>query len=1360
MIQYKSLRQYTHIVDGIRFGQNKDEPIVLIYFSENSTLLDDYPKLNLKLIDFRYVLIPTTKIPRTRLTGEIRKLYRSTGLIAYSSSQKPPPKNIILDLSLYLTAIDTTFKPTNYRQRAGFLIKNLILKSSIYFPKNFKKIFLYSIDPSKDMNTFINRKIFPIIKDLKTGEFQFQDMILNVIQGEGSNYRLLVKDKDFKFTRVKNYLRSIKIIDTEEEIKQDAKKAANIIMKSVSPNIPENKDKVNSAIEDFLNKDKESLDKVRSGEISGKDIQQIATASILYKVSGNLQKSKNISKKIPSDKKFTALKAVNKQYTDEIIEPQKTVSLNTDERLQVYDIPYMVGNKSPDHIFQKRQIDFETNLKNDMVNSFKVLERTDLPIKFKKLEIIDKPDVSGEIYKSDISIMKVNLEDSFGNSHNVSIEIPKIDPRSGVFKLNGRRKCLINQIVQCPITFPDKFESRFESSYSIFRIYSKRLKREQFLEAFMANSKLPLLVLLSYSFGFDETLRLYGIKFEIVKNKLKKDDFGCKINKEESIIFKNIDNELKRELCKSFIREKVEDFNIDENFGSKKYFEKIILKITGRVNTTYIIDLNIQNVVDPISKQILMNKQLPTDLNMIIKYMTEKVIQGFVIDRNDITNQRIRNSEVLVSLAQKQILAAYTIYREQILAGNKEAKFEISSNKTLNDFINTEIVVDMEYANPIEEMATMTRVSPIGKRVGGIPDKRAIQNKARNTHQSYFGNIDPVDTPESDNIGIIQQLTVDAKITSARGLLHSKDKNDKEGSGLLSTTTCMIPFIENNDGVRIMMNGSQAKQMIPLKNPEPPIVQSGYESILTNTLSDNFIKRAPCNGKIISIKEEAITIQCKDGKREIVDISPVHLRSGSGKNTLSTFIPTVKSGQLVKKGDIVAEGSCMSNGNISLGRTLCVAYMPYKGYNFEDGIVISDKLVSDNMLTSLHGIEEEILISEKDRILEISKIGDITKKGDILVRKTVGEIEELIGYEEDESIDIHAGQMMYKSQGGRIVDIEVFSNISEDKFPQLKDLINRTNKKYGKAAGKNFKIRGITIKGIMIKFKIEQELKIGLGDKLCNRFGNKGIISLVEKSENMPRTPYGDPVDIILNPLGVIGRMNIGQMYEIYCGLIAKELANKIPGMSKEKSIELLSKVLTLLDGSKSKEFSIKFTNNLRRMNDKQFKEFVDKIKETGFMPIIIPPFKSPGYKNIKQAMNVLGIETGYNLYLPEFKVKTNSKVPYGYIYISKLEHIGEMKIFARSTGPVSGKTAQPLSGKRMEGGQRLGELDSYSFISYNCTNILAELMGPLSDDFITRDEIISDIVQTGDAAYREPKISPARDLLNSYFVSLMLSRG
>jgi DNA-directed RNA polymerase subunit beta len=283
-------------------------------------------------------------------------------------------------------------------------------------------------------------------------------------------------------------------------------------------------------------------------------------------------------------------------------------------------------------------------------------------------------------------------------------------------------------------------------------------------------------------------------------------------------------------------------------------------------------------------------------------------------------------------------------------------------------------------------------------------------------------------------------------------------------------------------------------------------------------------------------------------------------------------------------------------------------------------------------------------------------------------------------------------------------------------------------------------------------------LKIGLGDKLCNRHGNKGIIALVEKEEFMPKTPWGESLDIIFNPIGVVARMNIGQMYELYCGLISKALAKIITKTNnKAQIIKVMGDVIGMLDKSSNKQHTKKMIAKLKSMSATQFKLMVDQIRTHNVVPIVVPPFNSPANKEIGQAMKYLKLKPSYPLTLPEFGIKTKNPVAVGYLYLAKLEHIGDMKLHARSTGPTVGKTLQPTGGKRREGGQRMGEGDTWAMLSYNATTALSEFFGPMSDDIKTKNEIITDIVQTGQAEFRDTQASPTKDLLNAYFTGMML---
>jgi DNA-directed RNA polymerase beta subunit len=1383
MIKFDNLLQYTQLASGVKYSKVDNVPYLIVYFSENSSFIEDVNKLNLQPQDIRYSVVPITTIPRTYLRPEIKKQFHDISMQAYQSNTRAPlNQNILYDISYYIRSVDSTIRPTNYRSRAGMLIKSVLDHASASYP-SYKKVLLYSVDTAKDMNNaFADRKIFPILVDIKDGDFSFDDLLTVSLTPSGARYRLLIKDKQFEFQKVSTYLRNIKEIDNTEEVKnvddiiekQDPEKnrihiekAAAKVIKHVDSKInEENKEKVKDVVEKYLGRDPEMLYKVSNNIASSEELSSTVVASILNKTISNPTKSmitaKKLSKAVGSDK---VLKSLEKTHTDQMLVKMKTNVTSDDEIIKNSNIPKILNNVNPKHIFDKRSIDFETNLRQDITKCFGILENRDLPLKIDRLDILDSPTKKGELEASELSTVSIQLKDSFGNDHTLNIDIPKIDPKTGTFTIYGKTKCLANQMILCPISFPKKYESRFETTFSIFRIYSKQGKKYNFLKIFIASFKnLSMLSVLFYYFGLEETLKLYGISYRLSDTKPTKSDmYSCRISDTQYLYFENVNSELQKQLCNSFIYENPYDYGITEPFGSALYFEDLLQKMTGSPNTSYVLRTNFQNIVDPITVQVLRNMNLPYHLDLIIKYMLEKTVEGMVQDRNDLNNQRVRGSEVLVHLIQKQLITAYTIYRMQVLSGNKKAIFEVPRKEVLAKFMKSEIVSNMEYANPLEEMAAITRVSPVGKEIGGIPNKDAIQSDFRNVHPSYFGNIDPVDTPEGGTIGVNKQLAMGANITSARGLFKTDPISDKAGTSILSTSSAMVPFIGSDDGARLMMADSQVKQILPLKNPDPPIVMTGYESILTNNISSSFLKKASDDGIISSLTSDFIHLKYKNGKTEKISLEAIHLKSGAGRDTLSIFTPKVVKGQSVKKGQILAEGACIKDGSIALGRTMLTAYLDYDGYCYEDGIVVNENIIKDEKLVSLHAVVEEILVSEKDRILEIAQVGKNTEPGEVLIRKTIGEIEELLGYEEDENTTVLGQELIRKSPGGIIVDMDVYCNTDISKFPLLKELSERTKLRRGIVGNEKFSIKGKHIKGVLVTFKIQQEININIGDKMTGRHGNKGVICRIEKDEMMPKVPFGDKlvsVDIMINPLGVINRMNPGQMFEMYCGLIAKDMAVRISkAKSKSEIVSIFKNILPLLDRTDKKEYSKSVIDGIQNMGERQFMSMVSKIKKDGFVPIIVPSFSTPTPGDIMNALKVCKLKTGYNLYLPKYNLYTKEKVAIGYSYFNKLEHIGDFKLHARSTGPMTAKTNQPTSGKKHSGGQRVGELDSYALLSYNAMYVLSELMGSMSDDVISKNEIISDIITQGSAQFRYPKVSPARDLLSAYFIQMMLAK-
>ena len=538
------------------------------------------------------------------------------------------------------------------------------------------------------------------------------------------------------------------------------------------------------------------------------------------------------------------------------------------------------------------------------------------------------------------------------------------------------------------------------------------------------------------------------------------------------------------------------------------------------------------------------------------------------------------------------------------------------------------------------------------------------------------------------------------------------------------------------------MGTGQSKQAIPLTESEPPAVQSGYESLLTPLLSDNFIKKSPSDGTVVSIDPDLIIIKDdKTGKKIPIDTRSRVIKSGAGKHGLSVFKTHLKIGQTVKKDDILAEGANVVDGMISNGRNLLTSYQPWKGYNFEDGVVISKSAA--NKFVSIHTVEEKVYLEEDDDVIFIANVGDEIKKGGVLVThaKAIYDVE---------------SHRHLRSEGGKISSIEIYVN-TETVSEVLLPIYNSFKKHFitinGKYPQGTFREKGEKIEGVMINFIMEQHLILGKGDKMNNRHGNKGVVAIVEDDENMPLTPWGEHVEMVLNTLGVPGRMNTGQICELHVGLISKTLADRAVALPRGKFTQLYQRVLTLLDGTDNKEYSKSVIQKIKSMSDNQYKKLTGQIKDRKFVPIIAVPFKSPPRKNILDALTIMGLKTRYPLKLKEFNTTTDP-VAIGYVYAQKLEHMSAKKIATRGVGPYVSTTLAPTAGKKRGGGQQMGENDLYGLLAWDTPVLIDEFFGPLSSDHVTKNEMVSEIIQVGKTNFKEFKTNPVKDRLGAYMLA------
>ena len=1407
MINIDKLRPFPFYSKQVAFPDivNHDK-YNFIFYPENSTLQDSYFKLNLKRQFFRKGIIFPYIYPKVLINRKVFDLFRSIKLIPLRQV-KDEENNVIIDTSLFLDALDLKFKKASYRRPVvmGRIMNYLqVIKSSV--PPGRKNVFVYYVDYNKHFSELIwFRRIWPVFVMLAQADKQGNmskifDYFLIASGSSGTvSYSSLITPnyKPLKLSRILTILRSQEPLQSEaiEQVQKDNIDKASINVVNELPDKPkseqekEDTTKVHNIVKDYLKKNEtsEAIEKMAYQLPSDKPVESIpikhslevthqekpevvpnqqeiqkynsainvALKSILYAYTGKRDLVHKVVDNIPVDKKIIAYSSMKKNLLSEIVEedPYKNISRdNVFKNVKIHDVN---DNKNPSKVLNKRIVDFKKTFEKDLMNSFQILQnQKEYPLKIKKFIKEPIPIDPGDLQPSKYVTYTIVLQDDLKNEHIVEVTIPEIQ-EDGSFILNGKKKFLIYQIILDPIYFIKAGQAKLETLYAAVAVHHKHTVHKSYYELYLAGYSLPLVAVLGYHIGFVNMMKLFGIRYKITKDAPQKGVTFIPLS-DDTFIWYEAETEVQKRMMNSFFEMPLNIFT-SENILNKQVFQTTMIKITKNMNCMFKIDKVLDNIMEPVAVQILRSKLLPITFEGCIYYICDELAKGRVDKRNNLDHSRVRSSEVFAYQIQKMILASYTEYFSKRKTGDKKAQFRCDTRKIVSDIVVSELVRDLENINPIEELSSLTRVTPVGP--GGIPDGNALTAQSRSIDESYYGNIDPVDTPEGGNIGMINQLTIGSAITNTRGTFIT-DKEPDEKAGMLSPTTAMIPFIGSCDGARVMLASSQAKQAIPIAGREQPLVQTGYETIMSSMLTDAYVKKSPVDGIINKMTQNVIYVRGPN-KNMRVPIDPHVLNSNQGQDSLNIFTPTVKEGQRVKKGQIIAEGNHIKDGVISLGTNLLVAIMGWKGYSFEDGFVISDK-IADGKLVSDHYEEVEVDVQRTDSIKFISVEGRQSLKGEPLITLSSKNIETLINTKEGEMSE---GQIIKKSPGGKIISIEVYPNISLKQFPILEPAYTNFRRRWEETRGpfpEKFlsTIAGTkqAFTGIRIIFKIQRHESTKMGDKITNNYGGKGVITLIEKHENMPKTPWGEHVDVILNPLAIVSRMNVSTLYEMYVGLIAKFMAYKLINLSRPRGLKLISDVYSTLDRTESKKLSKSVISSFMSLSDKQYSDYMNTIRLNNFvLPIIIPPFKSPTKEDIYKALSIVDARPSYHLLLPEMGRKTINRVACGYIYFKKLEQQAESKLSARSIGKYETKTLQPTAGKSLGGGQRLGEFDTWCMAGHGAPNLIKEFFGPMSDDQAVKEAMVYDIIQNGESSFRESKFSPTRNLLNVYFSGMLL---
>ncbi len=757
-----------------------------------------------------------------------------------------------------------------------------------------------------------------------------------------------------------------------------------------------------------------------------------------------------------------------------------------------------------------------------------------------------------------------------------------------------------------------------------------------------------------------------------------------------------------------------------------------------------------------------LNKKLGLDIDLSVTTLTIEdivatiryllsVVQNDIEEVDDIDhfgNRRVRSvGELIQNQVRIGLSRMERVVKERMTTQDAEA---ITPQNLINIrpvvaaikefFGSSQLSQFMDQTNPLAGLTHKRRLSALGP--GGLSRERA-GFEVRDVHPSHYGRMCPIETPEGPNIGLIGSLAtyarvnefgfietpyrkvVKGRVTDEIVFLTADEEEkyviaqanaplDKRGRFLgptvlcrtkeavkavhpeevdymdvsprqiVSVATALIPFLEHDDANRALMGSNMQRQAVPLLRSEAPLIGTGMEYRAAKDTGDVLCAKAA--GVVTYVDANRIEIKRDDGG---VDVYKVAKFRRSNQGTCVNQKPIVDEGERVEEGQVIADGPCTDHGELALGKNLLVAFMPWEGYNYEDAIIVSERMVYDDVLSSIHieehetdardtklgpeeitrdipNVSEDMLRDLDER--GIIRIGAEVGPGDILVGKVTPKGETELTAEErllraifgEKAREVRNTSLKVPhGESGKVIDVKVFSRDAGD---ELQPGVNE-----------------------MVRVYVAQVRKISDGDKLAGRHGNKGVISKILPVEDMPFLADGTPVDIVLNPLGVPSRMNIGQILETHLGWAAHE---GWPKRGKDKADGPVYVATPVFDGAREHEIE-------------------EALREAG----LPPDGKTIVYDGI----------TGEPFHQP---------ITVGYIYMMKLLHLVDDKIHARSTGPYSLVTQQPLGGKAQFGGQRFGEMEVWALEAYGSAYTLQELLTVKSDDVMGRVKVYEAIVK------------------------------
>ena len=926
-------------------------------------------------------------------------------------------------------------------------------------------------------------------------------------------------------------------------------------------------------------------------------------------------------------------------------------------------------------------------------------------------------------------------------------ELPLMTER-GTFIINGAERVIVNQIVRSPgVYFKDEQDKNGRKTFNASLIPNRGawLKFET-----DKNDLLHVRVDKTRKINAHVLMRAIGLSDNDVLDKLRHPEYyqkSIEAANDEGIAS---EDQALLELYKKLRPGEPPSVSGGQTLLHSRFFDPKRYDL-GRVGR-YKINKKLRLTIPDATRTLT-----PEDVLSTIDYLInlELDVGGATLDDIDhLGNRRVRSvGELLQNQVRVGLNRLERIIKERMTVGETESltPAQLVNPKPLvaaikEFFGSSQLSQFMDQTNPLAELTHKRRISALGP--GGLTRERA-GFAVRDIHPSHYGRICPIETPEGPNAGLIGSLATHARVNEygfietpfwkvedgivlkqGDPLYLSADLEDEcrvapgdvatDADGrikadlvpvryrqdfetvppeqvdyvqlspvqVISVATSLIPFLEHDDANRALMGSNMQRQAVPLLRPERPLVGTGLETQVAR--DSGMVPITTVNGTVSFVDATAIVIRDEEGNDHTHYLQKYQR---SNQDTCLNHRPIVKLGDQVIAGQVLANGSACEGGEIALGQNVLIAYMPWEGYNYEDAILVSERLVRDDLYTSVHIEKYEIearqtklgpeeITREIPNVAEeslgnldemgIIRVGAYVESGDILVGKVTPKGESDQPPEEkllraifgEKARDVRDNSLRVPStERGRVVDVRIYTREQGDELPPGANMV--------------------------VRVYVAQRRKIQVGDKMAGRHGNKGIISRILPQQDMPYLPDGTPIDIVLNPLGVPSRMNVGQVFECLMGWASSHLDCRVKVVPFDE----------MHGAEKSKQTVQAYLEEAAKLPGK---EWVYNPDNPGKIQLIDgrsgEPFDQP--------------------------------VTVGYAHILKLVHLVDDKIHARSTGPYSLVTQQPLGGKAQQGGQRLGEMEVWALEAYGAAYTLQELLTVKSDDMQGRNEALNAIVK------------------------------